>query len=223
MSRQADEHPAKGLARFLTIEGLWAGFLWLAKPLVPITAAAVTAVSGFFQHVPLWQLVPASALAFAGAIYCVNGWDAMASRRNIKNKIAIEAVAARPIVRPGDVEQSGLQAYIQFVNLSELALEYDIAEIHTTVGDRFSADKNKDLKRKGLIEGYGSKTFLDAAVNLDWPLDLIEGTFRVKILYGLPGKRDRETLTASYRTIVGPPVFEGQAWRFEAYEHDGPL
>jgi hypothetical protein len=198
----------------LTWEAAWAFFPF--KTLFATAVSVITALAGFAQTAPLWELIPYTVAAFGFTLWGFHWLDAALARRNLAGKVAFDAPQARPVVPPGSREQTGLQVVAYFTNFTSEALEYEVEIIDTRVGDRFAPDK--DFHRSGIIPPYGRKSFSDSVITLPAPTGVESGWFHIKLRYGLLGKKMKYEAEQMYRTVIGPPVVAGHPWRFEAYE-----
>lgn len=179
-----------GLLRFLTIEGLWWLIVVLFKPLLSLAAGAVTLWSSIAHELPLWVLVPFTAVGFGSTLAGLNSLDDFFVRRAFKGRVSVfDAQIAHVLNVAGD-KVAGYDVFLIFANNSDVPVEYKIIEVVADIEGRVIAEIPAKLL-VGSIDPRGNRLHGVGRAKFDPDLKTahIVGNVRVKFEYWRPGQR----------------------------------
>jgi len=118
---------------FLAGEGLSYALGAALKPLLPIIAGTSTLVSAVLNHLPLWLLIPFTAVAFAGTLVAVNNVDSFWARRRIKDLVSIFDVQVVEALSNDGLTITGYSVYLIVNNRAEVPVDYSLRDVSGSV------------------------------------------------------------------------------------------
>jgi hypothetical protein len=167
---------------------------WIIIWLIPWGLAAITIVSGYFEHAPWVVTIPAATFVFAAATTGLLRYNEWRSRRSAADKLispnitfGIDYVRDETSGRPIGIDK--VQAVIHVQNLAAFPISYIVDEIQSSVWGHINPNPTYDT-RSVVLGPISSGVFRDAVINMRSaePKPVLDGTLSFKIRYGHQGR-----------------------------------